>query len=112
MGKQIEVEAGSGNVFADLGLPSPEERQAKADLAIRIAATIRARGLRQARAAMLLEIDQPKISRLLRGQLSGFSMERLMKFLTLLGQNVEIVVKATPRWRRQGRLRVVAKVGR
>ena len=108
MGKQIEVEQGSGNVFADIGLPNPEERLAKADLAIRISATIRARRLTQTRAAHILKIDQPKISRLLRGQLSGFSAERLMHFLTLLGRDVEISVKPAPRSRRQGHLRVVA----
>lgn len=107
-GSELEVEEGSGNVFADLGLPNPEERLAKAGLALRIAAVIRARRLTQAGAARLLKIDQPKISRLLRGQLSGFSAERLMQFLTLLGRDVEIVIKRTPRSRRQGRLRVVA----
>jgi len=110
MGKRIEIEEGSGNVFADVGLPNPEERLAKADLAIRIAETIRARRLTQTRAAHILKIDQPKISRLLRGQLSGFSTERLMHFLTLLGRDVEITVKAAPRSRRQGHLRVVAVV--
>jgi predicted XRE-type DNA-binding protein len=108
MTKRIEVEEGSGNVFADIGLPNPEERLAKADLAIRIAETIRARRLTQTRAARILKIDQPKISRLLRGQLSGFSTERLMHFLTLLGRDIEIVVKHAPRSRRQGHLRVVA----
>jgi len=108
MGKRIEVEEGSGNVFADIGLSNPEERLAKADLAIRIAETIRARRLTQTRAARILKIDQPKISRLLRGQLSGFSTERLMHFLTLLGRDVEITVKPAPRSRRQGQLRVVA----
>ena len=110
MGKRIEIEEGSGNVFADVGLPNPEERLAKADLAIRIAETIRARRLTQTRAAHIPKIDQPKISRLLRGQLSGFSTERLMHFLTLLGRDVEITVKAAPRSRRQGHLRVVAAV--
>lgn len=108
MNKKIAVEEGSGNVFADIGLPDPEERLAKADLAIRISEAIRARRLTQTRAAHILKIDQPKISRLLRGQLSGFSTERLMHFLTLLGRDVEISVKAAPRSRRQGRLRVVA----
>jgi len=108
MNKKIAVEEGSGNVFADIGLPDPEERLAKADLAIRISETIRARRLTQTRAAHILKIDQPKISRLLRGQLSGFSTERLMHFLTLLGRDVEITVKAAPRSRRQGHLRVVA----
>ena len=108
MAKRIEVMESSGNVFADIGLPNPEERLAKADLAIRIASAIRARRLTQARAARILKIDQPKVSRLLRGQLSGFSTERLMQFLTLLGRDVEIIVRAAPRSRRQGRLRVVA----
>jgi predicted XRE-type DNA-binding protein len=108
MAKTIDLERSSGNVFADIGLPNPQERLAKADLAIRIAAAIRARRLTQAHAARILRIDQPKISRLLRGQLSGFSAERLMHFLTRLGRDVEIVVKVAPRSRRQGRLRVVA----
>jgi predicted XRE-type DNA-binding protein len=106
MARTIEVKEGSGNVFADLGLPNPEERLAKADLAIRIAGIICARRLTQAGAARILKIDQPKISRLLRGQLSGFSTERLMQFLTLLGRDVEIVIKHTPRSRRLGSLRV------
>src|ERR1700758_2372295 len=107
MERNIDVEEGSGNLFADIGLPNPEERLAKADLAIRIAETIRARRLTQTRAARILKIDQPKISRLLRGQLSGFSTERLMHFLTLLGRDVEITVKPAPRSRRQGHLRVI-----
>ena len=103
----IEVEEGSGNVFADLGLPNPEERLAKADLAIRIAGIIRARRLTQASASRILKIDQPKISRLLRGKLSGFSTERLMQFLTLLGRDIEIVIQHAPRSRRQGQVRVI-----
>jgi len=106
MAKKITAVEGSGNVFADIGLRNPEERLAKAGLAIRIAAAIQARRLTQARAARILKIDQPKVSRLLSGRLSGFSTERLMHFLTLLGSDVEIVVKAAPRSRRLGRLRV------
>jgi predicted XRE-type DNA-binding protein len=108
MPKPISLERSSGNVFADLRMANPEERLAKADLAIRIAAALRERRLTQATAARILHIDQPKISRLLRGQLSGFSTEQLMRFLTRLGRDVEIVIKAAPRSRRQGRLRVVA----
>jgi predicted XRE-type DNA-binding protein len=108
MDRNIRLEESSGNVFVDIGLPKPEERLAKADLAVRIAETIRARRLTQTRAARILKIDQPKISRLLQGRLSGFSTERLMHFLTLLGRDVEIVVKRAPRSRRKGRVRVVA----
>jgi predicted XRE-type DNA-binding protein len=107
MVERIKVEVGSGNVFADLGLPNPEEHLAKAELASRIDAAIRQRRLTQAAAAELLGIDQPKVSRLLRGYLTNFSVERLMHFLTLLGRDVEIVVKPVPRSRRKGRLRVV-----
>lgn len=108
MNKKLEIEESSGNVFADIGLPNPEERLAKANLAMRISEAIRARRLSQTRAAHVLRIDQPKVSRLLRGQLSGFSTERLMHFLTLLGRDVEITIRLAPRSRRQGRLRVVA----
>jgi predicted XRE-type DNA-binding protein len=106
--RRIKIEESSGNVFADLRLLNAEERLAKAGLAFRISAAIQIKGLTQVRAARILKIDQPKISRLLRGQLSGFSAERLMHFLTLLGRDVEIVVKRAPRSRRQGRLRVIA----
>ncbi|MFQ5705754.1 MAG: helix-turn-helix domain-containing protein [Gemmatimonadales bacterium] len=101
----IPVTRGSGNVFSDLGLPKPQERLAKAQLASLIDDAIRERKLTQRQAAALLGIDQPKISRLLSGRLSGFSTQRLLDFLTALGRDVNIVVRA-PRRRRQGRLRV------
>jgi predicted XRE-type DNA-binding protein len=101
---------GSGNVFADLGLPDPEQRLMKAELATRITDGIRARHLTQTRAAKLFGIDQPKISRLFRGQVAGFSIERLIHFLNLLGQDVEIVIRPTEaRSGRTGRVRVVAE---
>lgn len=108
MAKKIEADVGSDNIFADLGLPNPDEHLAKAELASRIGEAIRQRRLTQAAAAQLLGIDQPKVSRLLRGYLTNFSAERLMHFLTLLGRDVEIVVKPTPRSRRRGHVRVVA----
>jgi predicted XRE-type DNA-binding protein len=109
MAKLIEVHEGTDNIFADIGLPKPEEDLAKAELTWRITLAIRERRLTQTRAARLLKIDQPKISRLLRGQLSGFSTERLMHFLTLLGSDVEIVVRRRPaNARRLGRVRVVS----
>jgi len=110
MSDDLKIEEGSGNVFADLGLPNPEERLTKADLAMQITNSVRTRRLTQAKAALLFGIDQPKVSRLLRGQLSGFSTERLIHFLTLLGQDVVIVVKpATPHSRRPGHVSVVAQ---
>jgi predicted XRE-type DNA-binding protein len=87
----------SGNVFADLGLPNPEEALAKADLANKIIVLIEKKGLTQAQAARLLGVDQPKVSALMCGRLSGFSIERLLRFLLRLGQDVRITVKASPR---------------
>lgn len=84
MHDRITVQESSGNVFADVGLPNPEERLAKAALAFRIAERIRTRRLTQTQAARILKIDKPKISPLLRGQLSNFTIRRLTRFLTLL----------------------------
>jgi predicted XRE-type DNA-binding protein len=97
---------GGGNVFADLGYARPEEAAAKAQLAHKITRIIDRRGLTQAEAAEILEVDQPKISALKRGRLSGFSLDRLVRFLVLLGSDVEIVVKEQPRGRRRARLLV------
>ena len=97
----------SGNVFADLGLPNPEERLAKADLAIEISRIIDERELTQTEAAELLGVDQAKISALVRGKLAGFSMERLYRFLNALGRDVEIVVTAKPKNRKAATLRVI-----
>ncbi len=96
----------SGNVFADVGLPRPEEALAKAELAQKISIIIRERQLTQAQAAQTLGVDQPKISALTRGRLSGFSIERLLRFLMLLGRDVEITVKSRPRSRARARLLV------
>ncbi len=109
MRKKIAFEEGSGNVFADIGLSDAQERLAKAALAFRISEAIRARRLTQTAAAKLFGIDQPKVSRLLRGQLAGFSTDPLMHFLTLLGRDVEIVVRPCAQPKRRGHLRVVAQ---
>jgi predicted XRE-type DNA-binding protein len=104
--REPDYTVSSGNVFADLGLPSPEEALAKAELAHKITVLIRQRGLTQAQAAKLLGVDQPKISALIRGQLTGFSIERLMRFLLRLGQDIRITVEATPRNRSTARVLV------
>jgi predicted XRE-type DNA-binding protein len=96
----------TGNVFADLGLPNPEEALAKAELAHKIIQVVRFRELTQVQTAKLLGIDQPKVSALMRGRLSGFSLERLMRFLLLLGQDIKITVQACPRSRSQARVHV------
>ena len=104
----IEVEESSGNVFADLGLPDAEELLAKARMVYRICAVIAERKLTQAQAAKILGIDQPKISALMRGKLSGFSTDRLFRFLNALDRDVEIVIKKKPRSRTRAQVRVLA----
>ncbi len=94
----------SGNVFADLGLPDAEERLAKAELARQIEHIIKKKRLTQEKAAKILGISQPKVSALLHGKLEGFSMDRLLKFLMALDQDIEIRIKSKPsRIRRKAR---------
>jgi predicted XRE-type DNA-binding protein len=100
-----EIEPSTGNVFADLDLPAADEALAKARVAAGIGAIIRERDLTQVAAAKLLGVDQPKISAILRGQLSGFSTDRLLRFLTALGRDVEIVI-GSQRRRGPGHLEV------
>jgi predicted XRE-type DNA-binding protein len=90
----IPVAPSSGNVFADVGVREPAEELAKAQLASRIREIVRSSPLTQVAAAAVMGIDQPKVSALLNGRLSSFSSERLMRLLTRLGQDVEIVVKS------------------
>jgi len=107
MNRENEVFHGSDNVFADLGLPDAQDMLVKAELARQILGIIRSRKLTQEKAAELLGIDQPKVSALTRGKLSGFSMERLFHFLNALGRDVQIVVKPKPRTSRAAGLKVV-----
>lgn len=100
------VHPGSGNVFADLGLPEPEEDLIKATLAMRISRIVAEKGWSQSEAARVIGIDQPKVSALVRGRLAAFSAERLLSFLTALGQDVEIVVKPKADDGRQATMRV------
>ena len=104
----IRVTRGSGNVFADLGLSNPDERLAKAELALALAQVIKERGLTQREAGALIGIDQPKVSHVLHGRLADFSTERLLSFLIGLGRDVEIVVRPAPKSRKRGRLHVAA----
>ncbi|MBA4158614.1 MAG: XRE family transcriptional regulator [Gemmatimonadetes bacterium] len=104
-GIEIEVEESSGNVFADLELPDPEERLAKAILSRQIDKEIQARGMTQAQAAELLGITQPDVSNIVRGRLSGWSLERLTRLLNRLSWDVEITVRPAEDGE-QGHLRV------
>ena len=106
--RRERVIRGTGNVFADLGLPDAAERQAKLRLAYALNQVLAGRKLSQADAAKVLGVTQPKVSALRHYKLAGFSVERLMNLLTALDQDVEIVIRRKPRSRRTGRIRVVA----
>ncbi|NCN70865.1 MAG: XRE family transcriptional regulator [Rhodoferax sp.] len=89
----IEVEIGSGNVFADLGLPDPDKRQFKSDLVIEITKAIRKLGLTQKAAAERMGIPQPKVSGMMRGDFTNLSERKLMDCLNRLGYDIEIKVR-------------------
>jgi predicted XRE-type DNA-binding protein len=107
MNKKPDYEAGSGNVFADIGLPNAQEHLVKAQLVYKIDGLMKARSLKQVDAAKLFGVKQPDVSKMLRGDFRQFSVERLLRFLVALGQDVEIVVKPHRGARTAARLRVV-----
>ena len=86
-------ETGSRNVFRDIGVPNAEEHLVKAQLVFKIETILKERGLKQADAAEILGVRQPDISKMLRGEFRQFSVERLLRFLVALNQDVEIVIK-------------------
>lgn len=101
MSKRVRVEKGSGNVFADIGIPNPEEALAKAEIARRINHMLADRKLSQVEAGKVLGIPQPRVSDLARGRLGKFSLEKLIDFAKRMGNDVEIRLKpsrtGTPR---------------
>src|SRR5258708_1048053 len=106
--KRRQVCPSSGNVFADLGFPDAEERQTKLRLAYSINQIIERRGWPQTETAWRLGLNQPKISALRNYRLEGFSVERLMRFLTGLDQDVQIVIREKDRSHRTGQVVVIA----
>lgn len=105
--KQPEVVESSGNVFADLGLPHPEQEQLKAHLTLQIYKTIKDRGLTQVQAGEVLGIKQPNVSLLMRNRSGSFSVGKLMELLTKLDQDVQITVQ--PKKHQQAALSFVVK---
>ena len=93
MKKPVGYEVGGDNIFADLKLPNADEHLIKAQLVFKISMLMKERALKQRQAADLFGITQPDVSKMLRGDFRQFSVERLMRFLVALGQDVEIVVK-------------------
>ena len=104
-GKRIRTRKSGGNVFADLGLPYPEQELLKAKLTLQIYRLIKRRGITQTEAGKVLGIKQPHVSALMRNRAGAFSVERLMDFLTALGQDIEITVRPTRK--AQGEVSVV-----
>lgn len=102
------VIVGSGNVFADLGLPNPDLALAKAELVLQIRDRIADRKLNQSEAATVLGIDQPKVSKLVRGAVGGYTLDRLFRFLAALDQQVVISVRPAVQKGRRGPTVVVA----
>ncbi|MXY48422.1 MAG: XRE family transcriptional regulator [Gemmatimonadetes bacterium] len=103
--QSVKIERGSGNVFADLGLPDAETHLLKAELVTRIDRIIRQRRLKQVEAAKLLGLSQPDVSRLMRGDFREYSIDRLLRLLTTLGRDVKIVIRESDTGR-PGRLSV------
>jgi predicted XRE-type DNA-binding protein len=101
-----KFECSTGNVFVDLNLSNPQEALTKAELARQINYFIKNKKLTQKQAALLLGIDQPKISALMSGKLSGFSLERLFRFLNELGQDVTINIKPKSRAGKKGSIKI------
>ena len=108
MKRASTIQASSGDVFADLGDEQAPETLLKSRLAQRLAKVIKAKGLTQAEVATALQIDQPKVSKILRGRLREFSTDRLFRFLNALDQDIQIVIKPKPASRRQARLMVAS----
>src|SRR5258706_14052906 len=98
----------SGNVFTDLGVANAEEKQTKVRLAVAINQIIQGRKLSQTAAARRLNVNQPKVSALSNYQLDGFSVERLMNFVTALDRDVDIVIRRKPKSRKIARIAVTA----
>jgi predicted XRE-type DNA-binding protein len=88
----IEITAGSGNVFADVGIPNPEVRLLKAELSLAVRHLIEERHITQKEAARLLNTEQPRISDILHGRVRGFSIERLLSYVTALDCDVQIQI--------------------
>ncbi|MBI5660066.1 MAG: XRE family transcriptional regulator [Nitrosomonadales bacterium] len=107
MKKNESIEAGSGNVFTDLGFQDAGERKLRVQLAMRINELLQERKLTQAKTAALFGVPQPHISDLKHYKLARFSSERLMHFITLLDKDVEIIIRPKAKGHESGLLSVL-----
>lgn len=102
-----KIEKGSMNVYADLGVADADEMLVKAQLSAKIAEIIKLRKLTQTQASSLLGMTQPKLSNMLRGRFRGISETKMLECMTLLGRDVQIVVKPVSRSRKTGHVSVL-----
>ena len=102
-----KIEKGSMNVYADLGMVDANEMLVKAQLAAKIAEIIKLRKLTQTQASSLLGMTQPKLSNMMRGRFRGISEAKMLECMTLLGRDVQIVVKPVSRSRKTGHVSVL-----
>lgn len=92
----IEVRRGSGNVFADLGLPDAGKLKIKTGLVVEIRKAMKSLALTQQAAARRMGVSQAKVSGMMRGDFSNLSERKLMDCLNRLGYDIEIKVRRTP----------------
>ena len=109
MTRKAKIEVGSGNVFADLGLPDAEVHFVKAQIMAEIHRLVNERKLTQAKAGSLMGISQPEVSRLFKGNFREYSVDRLMGFLTAFDRDVEIVARPHKKSRKGGRITFTAE---
>ena len=106
MSTDIKVTPSSGNVFADLNLPNPEERLVKATIALSIGELIEKRGLTQEEAGAILGLPQSSVSNLVRGNLEKFTIDRLLRYMRKLDYDVTISFKPKPKSRDEATIHV------
>lgn len=108
MDENFEVQDSCGNVFEDLGTAVPEEDLVKSELVLKIIRIVNRRSLKQSQVARILGIPQPKVSSLLNGKLYGFSIDKILMFLTKLDRDINIVVKRKDPSHEYGRITVTS----
>ena len=107
MKRDAHITAGSGNIFADLNLPDAETHFLKAQIVSEIYRLTKERKLTQVESGKRMGISQPEVSRMFKGQVREYSIDRLMEFLTAFDRDVEIVVKPHKKTGKTGRIRFV-----
>ncbi|HTB02997.1 MAG TPA: helix-turn-helix transcriptional regulator [Bradyrhizobium sp.] len=96
-------ERGSGNIFADLGLPDADNHFLKAQIVAELYRLTSERKLTQQKAGMLMGISQPEVSRLFKGHFREYRVDRLMTFLTAFDRDIEIVARPRDKRARKAR---------